>query len=187
MRNIPRLKTKYQKKVVPALQKEFGIKNPLAVPKVLKVVINVGIGEKGKDRQVLENAIETLKLVTGQKPLLTCAKKSIVEFKVRKGDVIGLKVTLRGKRMYYFLDKLFTIVLPRLRDFQGLRRVIDKNANYTLGLQEQTIFPEVDYDKIDRLQGLEITFVTDTKDKKQTERLLELLGTPFEKNIKYQK
>ena len=181
MKNTSRLKIKYQKEIIPALQKEFGIKNSLAVPKVDKIAINLGIGEKGKNKQMLTNIIETLKVITGQKPLPTRAKKAIAEFKIRKGDIVGLKVSLRGKRMYYFLDKFFSIVLSRLRDFQGVKRVFDKNANYTLGLGEQTIFPEVDYDKIDRSQGLEISFITTTDNKKQAERLLELLGMPFVK------
>lgn len=179
MKNTPRLKIKYQKEIVPTLQKEFGFKNSLAVPRIARVVINIGIGERGKDKQMLENIIETLRAISGQKPLLTKAKKAIAEFKTRKGDVVGLKVTLRGKRMYYFLDKLFSIVLSRLRDFQGVKRVFDKNANYTLGLREQIIFPEVDYDKIDRSQGLEVSLITTTDKKNEAERLLELLGMPF--------
>ena len=181
MKSALRLKTKYQKEIIPALQKEFKIKNRLAVPKIMKMVVNVGIGDKARDKKALANAIETLRLITGQKPLLTKSKKSIAEFKTRKGDVVGLKVTLRGKRMYYFLDKLFSIVLPILRDFQGIKKVFDENANYTLGMQEQSVFPEIDYDKLDKSQGMEISFVINTKDKKQTERFLELLGAPFVK------
>lgn len=182
-KNKPRLKVKFQQEVVPALQKEFDIQNSSAVPKISRVVINMGIGERGKDKTSLENTMATLKAITGQRALKTRAKKAIAEFKVRKGDVIGLKVTLRGKRMYYFLDKLFTIVLPGIRDFQGVKPVFDQSANYTLGLREVTIFPEVDYDKIDRSQGMEGTFIIDTKDQKIAKRLLELMGMPFEKNI----
>lgn len=177
-----RLEEKYKKEVIPILQKEFKISNPLAVPRIVRVVVNVGVGQISSDKQALEKAEDTLAVITGQKPLKRGAKKAVADFKVRKGDIVGLKVTLRKKRMYQFLDKLFAIVLPRVRDFSGVKRdAFDRQGNYTLGLKEQIIFPEVDYDKIDKVRGLEITIVTSTKDKKQALRLLELLGMPFEK------
>ena len=177
-----RLQEKYQKKVVPVLAKEFKLKNDLAVAKVEKVVINVGIGEITHDKAALEKAIDSLAVITGQRPLICQAKKAIADFKVREGNAIGLKVTLRRRKMYQFLDKLFSLVLPLVRDFQGVKKTsFDNQANYTLGLQEQVIFPEIDYDKIDKVRGMEISIVTSTKDKKQALRLLELMGMPFEK------
>lgn len=177
-----RLQEKYQQKIVPVLQKEFKISNPLAVPRLVKVVVNIGVGEIAREKQALEKAQQTLAMITGQKPLRRGARIAVADFKIREGDVVGLKVVLRQKKMYQFLDKLFTIVLPRVRDFSGVKRgAFDKQGNYTLGLKEQTIFPEVDYDKIDKVRGLEISFITSTKDKKQALRLLELLGMPFEK------
>lgn len=181
-----RLQEKYQKEAVPVLEKEFKFKNDLAVPRVEKVVINVGIGEITHDKGALEKAINSLAAITGQKPLVCQAKKAIADFKIRQGNVIGLKVTLRRKRMYQFLDKLFSLVLPLVRDFQGVKRTaFDDQANYTLGLQEQVIFPEVDYDKIDKVRGMEISIVTSTKDKKQALRLLELMGMPFAKEASH--
>ncbi|PIS08740.1 50S ribosomal protein L5 [Candidatus Beckwithbacteria bacterium CG10_big_fil_rev_8_21_14_0_10_34_10] len=179
-----RLQKKYQDKVIPIFQKEMGIKNPLAVPRVEKVVFNVGIGDISLDKGALVKAKDALKAITGQKALVCPAKKAIADYKTRKGVPVGLKVTLRKKRMYQFMDKLFSVVLPRVRDFQGVKRsAFDKQANYTLGLKEQIIFPEVDYDKIDRVRGMEISFLISTKDKKKALRLLELLGMPFEKEI----
>lgn len=177
-----RLKQKYQKEIIPALIKEFKVKNLMAVPKILKVVINIGIGEISSNKALIEKAESYLAAITGQKPLRRGAKKAIADFKTRRGDIIGLKVTLRKEKMYQFIDKLATLVLPRVRDFSGLsKKAFDKQANYTLGLKEQTIFPEVDYDKIDKVRGLEISFVTSTESKKQALRLLELLGIAFEK------
>lgn len=177
-----RLQEKYQKQVVPALQKEFQLKNKLAVPRLTKVVVNIGIGSIAHDKGAVEKAKTTITAICGQKPLVCLAKKAIAEFKTREGLAVGLKVTLRGKRMFAFLDKLFTLVLSKVRDFQGVKlTAFDQQANYTLGLREQIIFPEVDYDKIDRVRGLEITICQTTKDKKQAKRLLELLGMPFEK------
>ncbi len=179
---MSRLQQKYQKEIVPELKKEFKIKNDLAVPKVAKVVLNVGIGEIAHDKQALEKAKNTLAAITGQKPLIRPAKKAIADFKIRKGNSVGLKVTLRRKRMYDFLDKLFSLVLPLVRDFQGAKQnAFDQDANYTLGLKEQVIFPEVDYDKIDKVRGMEISIVISTKDKKKAARLLELMGMPFTK------
>jgi len=177
-----RLKDKYQKKIVPVLKKEFKIENDLAVPRVEKVVINMGIGDISSDKGAKSKAVNTLKTITGQKPYFCRAKKSIADFDVTQGDVIGLKVTLRKDKMYNFLKKLFTIALPRVRDFRGVKKsAFDKSANYNLGLTEQTIFPEVDYDKIDKVRGLEVAIVTSCKDKKKAMRLLELLGMPFER------
>ena len=177
-----RLYQKYQQEVVPTLQKEWGLKNPLAVPRVEKVVVSIGIGEMAHNKEILQKASDYLAQITGQKPKLCRAKKSIAGFKIRQGDPIGLMVTLRRRRMYDFLDKLFTIVLPRVRDFQGVSRTaFDGHGNYNLGLREQTVFPEIDYDKIDKVRGLQVTIVTNTDDDKKAERLLELLGLPFEK------
>jgi len=177
-----RLQEKYQKQIFPILKKEFKISNSLAVPKIIKAVINIGVGDIAQDKPALEKAKESLKAITGQKPLVRPAKKAIADFKTREGNTIGFKVTLRKKRMYQFLDKLFCLVLPQVRDFQGVKRkAFDGQANYTLGLKEQIIFPEIDYDKIDKVRGMEISIVTNTKDKKMALRLLELLGMPFEK------
>lgn len=180
--HMNRLQEKYFQKVLPSLKKEFNLANNLAVPRLVKVVVNVGIGEAGHDKNSLAKAQETLKQITGQKPLVCKAKIAIAEFKIRDGDPVGLKVTLRRKRMYQFLDKLFSLVLPKVRDFRGVKRnAFDGQANYSLGLREQIIFPEIDYDKIDKVRGLEITIITTTKDTKMAFRLLELLGMPFEK------
>jgi large subunit ribosomal protein L5 len=181
-----RLQKKYQQEIIPLLKKEFKISNFLAVPCITKTVINVGIGEISNDKQALEKVKETLKAITGQQPLARPAKKAIADFKIRQGNIVGFKVTLRGKRMYHFLDKLFSLVLPQVRDFSGVKRTaFDPQANYTLALKEQIVFPEVDYDKIDKVRGLEISIVTTTKDKAQALRLLELLGMPFEKKEKH--
>lgn len=177
-----RLQEKYQNQITKKLQEEFKIKNFYAVPKIIKVVINVGIGSIVKDKQAMEKAINTMQSITGQKPLIKNAKKAIAEFKIREGDPVGLTTTLRSERMYQFIDKLFSLVLAKVRDFGGVKRsAFDKKGNYTLGLKEQIIFPEVDYDKIDKIRGLEITFVTNAGDRKKSFRLLELLGMPFEK------
>jgi len=179
---MSRLLKKYQKEIVPALKKKLKKDNSLAVPKVTKVIINVGIGDIAKDKTAREKAIKTLADMTGQTPQIRPAKKAIAEFKIRQGDPVGLKVTLRGKRAYHFLDKLFSLVLPKVRDFQGVsREAFDGSGNYTLGLSEQVIFPEVDYDTIDRVRGLEITLVTDTQDDQEALVLLEALGMPFAK------
>lgn len=173
------LKQKYQKEIAPKLAKEFGLDNVLAAPKLKKVVVNIGIGEEAQEPNP---ATKDLAVITGQRPKICRAKKSIADFKIQKGDPIGLMVTLRGERMYDFLEKLFKIILPRLRDFHGLSlKGFDGQGNYTLGLREQTVFPEVDYGKITKVRGLEITIVT-TGDDKKSQRLLEELGMPFEKH-----
>jgi large subunit ribosomal protein L5 len=179
------LQQRYQREIVPALTKEFSLENVMAAPKVTKVVINIGLKEAAHDKGVLEKAKEQLAAISGQKPKVTAAKQSIAGFKVREGDPVGLAVTLRGKRMYDFMTKLFNIVLPRVRDFQGVAAgAFDAGGNYTLGILEQIVFPEIDYAKVDRIRGLEITFVIKKRNVKIARRLLELLGMPFEKEAK---
>lgn len=179
---MDRLKQKYQKEIMPVLMSEFGHKNPLAVPHVSKVVINVGLGEAIENPKVLETVNEYLAEITGQKPTVTHARRAIAGFKLRKGDTIGTKVTLRGDRMYVFLDKLFNIVLPRVRDFKGLSsEAFDQKGNYSLGIREQLVFGEIEYSKIDKVRGLEVSIVMTSKGKEESKRLLELLGLPFQK------
>ena len=179
---MSRLLEKYRKQIIPKLKQEFKVKNLMAVPKIIKVVINIGVGEISSNKTALNKVGEYMSDLAGQKPLITKAKKSIAEFKTPVGSPIGLVVTLRKKRAFDFLDKLFSLVLPRVRDFKGVKKnAFDGRGNYTLGLTEQIIFPEVKYDKIDCVRGLEITIVTDAKDKQKAERLLEELGMPFEK------
>jgi large subunit ribosomal protein L5 len=179
---MSRLLDKYRHQIVAKLKQEFGLKNPMAVPKITKVVINVGTGDITKDETAYKKVIEYMTALSGQKPLVTKAKKSIAEFKIREGSPVGLKVTLRKKRAFDFLDKLFSIVLPRERDFRGVKKSgFDGKGNYTLGLTEQTIFPEVKYDKIDRVRGMEITIVTNSQNSQKAKRLLEELGLPLEK------
>ncbi len=176
------LKQHYLENVVPALQEEFGYTNKMAVPKVTKVIINIGLKEAAHDKGVLEKANEQLTQIAGQKPKITKARLSIANFKLREGDAVGLVTTLRGVRMYDFMTKLFQIALPRVRDFQGVSlTAFDKAGNYSLGLSEQIVFPEIDYSKIDKTRGLEITFVSTAGDAKIAKRLLQLLGMPFKK------
>lgn len=176
------LMEKYQKEIVPLLKKKLGIDNDLAVPRVEKVVINMGVADAKDDRQLLEQFCQELAAITGQKPVVCRAKKSISGFKLRKGEPIGLKVTLRGKRMYHFLARLFHLALPRLRDFRGLSEdQFDREANFHLGLPEQTVFPEIDLDKVKKIKGFQVTIVTSTKDRKAARLLLSLLGLPFAK------
>lgn len=176
------LQKKYQEEVVPQLEKEFSLKNQLAVPKVSKVVVNLGIKEAAHDENVLKKATERLEMICGQKPKVCRAKQSIASFKLGKNDPIGLLVTLRGKRMYDFLEKLFTIVLPRVRDFRGVSRTsFDENGNYNLGMEEQIVFSEVEFDRSEKTKGLGVTIITNSGDNKKTQRLLELLGLPFAK------
>lgn len=180
---MARLKEKYKKEVVPALSKEFGIKNPMAIPKLEKIVINMGLGEAISNPKVLDIAIEELKAITGQKPVITKAKKSIASFKLRQGMSIGAMVTLRGDRMYEFLDRLISIALPRVRDFKGLSpKSFDGRGNYTLGIREQIIFPEVDFNKVDKIRGMNISIVTTAKNDELGFALLKALGMPFRKN-----
>lgn len=176
------LRQYYQETVVPALKDEFGFTNVMAVPRVVKVVVNVGLKEAVTDKGVLEKVGQQLQAITGQKPKITRAKIAIANFKLREGDAVGLVVTLRGKRMDDFLLKLFQLALPRVRDFHGVSNTaFDGAGNYSLGLSEQIVFPEIEYAKIDKIRGLEITFVTTARDAKIAKRLLELLGMRFKK------
>jgi large subunit ribosomal protein L5 len=180
-RYVPRLKTRYREEVLPRLQRELGLKNPMQVPGLEKVVVNMGIGDAIKDGRMLEAAVDDMTVITGQKPVVTKARKSIAGFKVREGMSIGAKVTLRGDRMWEFIDRLVAIAIPRIRDFRGLSpRSFDGHGNYTLGLTEQLIFPEVDYDKVVKVRGMDITVVTTAKDDEQGKALLTALGFPFE-------
>lgn len=177
---MARLKDKYKKEVAAALAKEFGIDNPMAVPKISKIVVNMGLGEASANAKILETATEELKAITGQKPVVTKAKKSIAAFKLRQGMNIGAMVTLRGDRMYEFLDRLISIALPRVRDFRGISsKAFDGRGNYTLGIREQLIFPEIDFNKVDKTRGMNITIVTTAKNDDQARSLLKQLGMPF--------
>ncbi|MEJ5314855.1 MULTISPECIES: 50S ribosomal protein L5 [Anaerolinea] len=177
-----RLKEYYQKEVVPALMKSLGLDNVMQVPKIQKVVVNIGLGEALDNPKALETASADLMAITGQKPVITKARKSIAAFKLREGRAIGAKVTLRGERMWSFLDRLMNVALPRVRDFRGVSRdAFDGRGNYTLGLREQLIFPEIEYDKIDKIRGMEITIVTTAKSDDHAAALLEMLGMPFRK------
>lgn len=179
---MPRLKDKYQGDVVTALMQKFGYKNIMQVPKVEKIVVNIGLGEAIQNGKVVDAAVGDLTLITGQKPITTKAKKSIAAFKLRAGMTIGAKVTLRGDRMYEFLDRLVNIALPRVRDFRGVSdRAFDGRGNYTLGLKEQLVFPEIEYDKIDKVRGMDISFVTSAKTDEEARELLRLMGMPFVK------
>ncbi len=176
----PRLKEKYRNEVVPSLMKKFNYKSVMQAPKIEKVVINMGVGEGATNAKAIDSAVEDLRTITGQKPVVTRAKKSIAGFKIRKGMPIGVKVTLRGDRMYYFLDKLFNIALPRVRDFRGVPdKSFDGRGNYTLGLREQLIFPEVDYDKIDKVRGMDVVIVTTAETDEEARELLAEMGMPF--------
>ncbi|ODN30359.1 50S ribosomal protein L5 [Fervidobacterium thailandense] len=176
------LKEKYLKEVVPAMMKEFGYKNVLEVPRLVKVVINMGIGEGARNKEIIETHAKELSQITGQKPVITKARKSISNFKVRKGMTIGVKVTLRGPRMYNFVYKLINLVLPKVRDFRGLNpNSFDGRGNYSFGLTEQLVFPEISPDQVKRIQGMDIIIVTTAKKDEEARRLLELLGFPFRK------
>jgi len=177
-----RLKEKYQQEVVPALQKEFNYKNPMQVPGVHKVVVNIGMGEVIQNAKAMDAAVSDLATITGQRPVITRAKRSVATFKLREGMQIGCMVTLRGDRMYQFLDKLVNVALPRLRDFQGVSpEAFDGRGNYTLGLREQLVFPEIDYDKVDKVRGMEVSIVTTARTDEEGRRLLKLMGMPFKK------
>ena len=176
-----RLKEKYLAEAVPALQQKFGYKNPMQVPKLAKIVINMGLGDCKDNAKALENAVEELSQISGQKPLVTKAKKSIANFKLREGMTVGAKVTLRGERMEEFFDKLVSIALPRVRDFRGVSaKAFDGRGNYSLGVREQLIFPEIEYDKVDKIRGMEMVFVTTAKTDEEAKELLRLLGMPFQ-------
>lgn len=177
---IPRLKELYKKEVIPALKKRFGYKNDLEVPRLEKVVINMGIGQASKEPDLLDEAMEELALISGQRPVKTRAKRSIAGFKLRQGAVVGCMVTLRGNRMWEFLDRLFNLALPRVRDFRGLSpNGFDGSGNYTLGIKEQIIFPEVNYDKVKKIMGMNITITSTTRNDDVARELLRLLGMPF--------
>lgn len=177
---VPRLQEKYEKEVVPALMEKFGYKNIMEVPKLDKVVINMGVGEAKENAKVLESAMADMQLITGQKPILTRAKKSVANFKIRQNMPIGCKVTLRKSRMFEFADKLMNVALPRVRDFRGISdKSFDGRGNYSLGIKEQLIFPEVEYDKIDKVRGMDIIFVTTAKTDEEARELLRFLGMPF--------
>ncbi|ADY72863.1 50S ribosomal protein L5 [Desulfurobacterium thermolithotrophum DSM 11699] len=179
---VPRLKEKYEKEVVPLLMKKFGYKNIMEVPKIEKIVVNMGVGEAVQNIKALENAMNDLALITGQKPSVRRAKRSEAGFKLRKGMPIGAKVTLRRDRMYEFLDRLISVALPRVRDFKGLSpKSFDGRGNYNFGLDEQTVFPEIDYDKVDKIRGMNITIVTTAETDEEAKALLEAFGFPFRK------
>ena len=177
---MARLKEKYKNEIAPAIAKEFDIKNPMAIPRVEKIVVNMGIGEAISNAKVLDTAVEELRSITGQKPVITKAKKSIASFKLRQGMNIGTMVTLRGDRMYEFLDRLISVALPRVRDFRGISgKAFDGRGNYTLGIREQLIFPEIDFNKVDKTRGMNISIVTTAKTDEQSRALLKALGMPF--------
>lgn len=178
-----RMLTRYKEQVIPALISEFNYKNVMQVPRITKVVVNIGVGEAIDNPKSLDGAVADLRLITGQQPVVTKAKKSIAAFKLREGRAIGAKVTLRGDRMWSLLDRLIGIALPRIRDFRGVSAdTFDGRGNYTIGLREQLVFPEIQYDKIDKVRGMEITIVTTAKTDEEGRRLLALMGMPFQKN-----
>lgn len=177
-----RMQDRYQKEVVPALLKAFGYKNIMQVPRFTKVVLNIGLGEAMDNPKALEAAMGDLTTITGQKPVMTKARVSIANFKLREGRIIGTKVTLRGEKMWFFLDRLLNIALPRVRDFRGVSpEAFDGRGNYTLGIKDQLIFPEIEYDKIDKLRGMEVTIVTTAKSDDHARLMLQLMGMPFKK------
>ena len=181
---IPRLKEQYNKKIVVDLQKKFSMKNKFMVPKVIKVVLNMGLGSDANDKKIVQNCIDDISLISGQKPVITKFKKSISNFKTRKGSIAGVKVTLRANKMYEFIDRLVNIALPRIKDFQGLNvNGFDNFGNYSFGIKEHIIFPEINFDKVDRIRGMDITLVTTGKDKKAAFALLEAMNFPFRKKI----
>ena len=177
---MERLKEKYTKEVVPALMEKFGYKNIMQVPKLEKIVLNMGVGEAVGNPEVLDSAVSDLTLIAGQKPILTRAKKSLAAFKLREGMPIGAKVTLRGERMYQFLDKFMNVALPRVRDFRGISdKSFDGRGNYAMGVKEQLMFPEIEYDKVDKLRGMDIIIVTTANSDEEAREFLKLMGMPF--------
>ncbi|HEY2409894.1 MAG TPA: 50S ribosomal protein L5 [Polyangiaceae bacterium] len=176
----PRLRDKYKQEAIPALMKRFGYENPMQVPKLRSIVVNMGVGEAASNPKLIDGAVNEMTAITGQKPVVTKAKKSIATFKLREGMPIGVKVTLRRERMWEFLDRLLTLSLPRVRDFRGTSpRAFDGAGNYTLGLREQIIFPEIEFDRVDKIKGMNITFVTTAKTDEEAKALLGNLGMPF--------
>lgn len=179
---MARLKEMYLNEIVPAMTKKFGYKNVMEVPKIEKIVINMGVGEARENSKLLESALRDLETISGQKPVITKAKKSIANFKIREGMSIGCKVTLRGEKMYEFADRLINLALPRVRDFRGVNpNAFDGRGNYALGIKEQLIFPEIDFDKIDKVRGMDIIFVTTAKTDEEARELLTQFGMPFRK------
>ncbi len=177
-----RLEEKYRNEVVPALMKSLGLDNIMQVPRITKVVVNIGLGEALDNAKALDYAVQDIATITGQKPIITKARKSVAAFKLREGRAIGVKVTLRGDKMWAFLDRLMNVALPRVRDFRGVSpNAFDGRGNYTLGIREQLIFPEIDYDKIDKVRGMEVTIVTTARNDEEGRQLLTLLGMPFRK------
>ncbi|MBQ3617979.1 MAG: 50S ribosomal protein L5 [Bacteroidales bacterium] len=181
MQYVPTLKTKYKQEIAPALMKEFGYKSVMQAPKLVKIIINQGIGEATADKKLIDTAIAELTAISGQKPVATTSRKDISNFKVRKGMPIGVMVTLRRDRMYEFLERLIAISLPRIRDFNGISGKFDGRGNYTLGIKEQIIFPEIDIDKINKIMGMNITFVTTAKTDEEGFKLMKNFGLPFKK------
>ncbi len=183
MSYTPRLREKYQKEVVPALMEQFGYKSIMQVPKIEKICINQGVGDAVSDKKLIEYAVNEMTQITGQKAMITYSKKDISNFKLRKGMPIGARVTLRGEKMYEFLDRLISVALPRTRDFRGVKsKGFDRFGNYTFGVKEQIIFPEIDIDKVNKITGMDITFVTSAESKEESKALLEGFGFPFAKN-----
>ena len=177
---MARLQEKYSKEVAPALMEKFGYKSVMQIPKLEKIIVNIGCGEAKENAKALDNAVSDLAAITGQKPVITRAKKSVAAFKVREGMPIGCKVTLRGAKMYEFLDRFFNVALPRVRDFRGISaNSFDGRGNYSVGVKEQLIFPEIDYDKIDKIRGMDIIMVTTAKTDEEARELLSLMGAPF--------
>ena len=182
MAYVPTLKTQYREQIVPALMKEFGYTSVMQCPKLEKIVINMGVGEAKDNAKVLDGAVKDLTIIAGQKPVITRAKKSVAAFKLREGMPIGCKVTLRGDRMYEFADRLINIALPRVRDFRGVKaNSFDGRGNYTMGIKEQLIFPEIEYDKVDKIRGMDICFVTTAQTDDEAREMLTLFGAPFAK------
>ncbi|MDY4975959.1 MAG: 50S ribosomal protein L5 [Clostridia bacterium] len=180
---MSRISEKYKSEIAPALMQKFGYKSPMQIPKLDKVVVNVGVGEAKENAKALDAAMSDIAQITGQKPTITKAKKSVAAFKVRAGMNIGCKVTLRGEKMYEFVDRLFNVALPRVRDFRGINpNSFDGRGNYSLGLKEQLIFPEIDYDKVDKVRGMDVIFVTTAQTDEEARELLKQMGAPFQKN-----
>lgn len=180
------LKERYEKEIVPTLMKEMGVDNPMQAPRMKKIVVNVGVGEAIDNAKALDAAVEDMATITGQQPVITRARKSIANFKLREGRSIGVKVTLRGERMWSFFDRLVNVALPRTRDFRGVSpNSFDGRGNYTLGIREQLTFPEIEYDKIEKIRGFEVTIVTSAPDDEKGRRLLQMLGMPFGKGEVY--
>lgn len=181
-KTLPVLQARYREEIVPQLMEEFGYDNVMQAPTIKKMVVNIGMGEANDNPKTLDYAVDTLRTITGQQPIITRARKSIATFKLREGRAIGVKVTLRGERMWALLDRLVNVALPRIRDFRGVPAKLDGRGNYTVGLREQLIFPEVDFDSIDKVRGMEITIVTSAQTDDEGRRLLKMLGMPFAEN-----